>query len=108
MHTLKRRLYKRGSSFEVTIPMPILFGLDLESKHNITFYKKADKWLLLIDKKADSKQSITRNLYKRGSSYETTIPIQLILHLNPRKSYYVVFKFDNVWEVLFEEAKNEK
>ncbi|MCX8147246.1 MAG: hypothetical protein N3D84_02155 [Candidatus Woesearchaeota archaeon] len=33
----KRKLYKRGSSFETTIPMPMLFALDLSKKHNVVF-----------------------------------------------------------------------
>jgi len=46
MTTIRRKLYKRGSSFETTIPMPILFALDLKKKHNVlfTFDKKTSKW----------------------------------------------------------------
>lgn len=33
----KRKLYKRGSSFETTIPMPLLFALDKSKKHNVVF-----------------------------------------------------------------------
>ena len=33
----RRKLYKRGSSFETTIPKPLLFALDLKKKHNIIF-----------------------------------------------------------------------
>lgn len=34
---LRRKLYKRGSSFETTIPMPLLFALDKSKKHNVVF-----------------------------------------------------------------------
>ncbi len=34
---LKRKLYRRGSSFETTIPMPLLFSLDIKKKHNVLF-----------------------------------------------------------------------
>lgn len=34
---IKRKLYKRGSSFETTIPMPLLFALDKSQKHNVVF-----------------------------------------------------------------------
>ncbi len=34
---LKRRLYSRGSSYETTIPKPILFPLDLRRKHLVRF-----------------------------------------------------------------------
>lgn len=46
MVEFKRKLYKRGSSFETTIPMPMLFSLNLSKKHNIIFKldKKTNKW----------------------------------------------------------------
>jgi len=34
---LRRKIYRRGSSFETTIPMPLLFALDIKKKHNIVF-----------------------------------------------------------------------
>lgn len=37
MVELRRKLYKRGSSFETTIPMPMLFHLDLKKKHKVIF-----------------------------------------------------------------------
>jgi len=42
----RRKLYKRGSSFETTIPKPILFALDLKKKHNVVFSydSKANRW----------------------------------------------------------------
>ena len=44
----KRKLYKRGSSFETTIPMPLLFALDKEKKHNVIFSydPAANKWFI--------------------------------------------------------------
>ena len=47
-----------------------------------------------------------RKLYKRGSSYETTIPMPLLFALDKSKKYNVVFAFDdevNKWSVKFEE-----
>lgn len=46
MTTIRRKLYKRGSSFETTIPMPLLFALDMKKKHNVIFNfdKKTNKW----------------------------------------------------------------
>jgi len=43
---LRRKIYKRGSSFETTIPMPLLFALDMSKKHNIVFKfnQKESKW----------------------------------------------------------------
>ena len=49
-----------------------------------------------------------RKLYKRGSSYETTIPMPLLFALDKSKKYSVVFSFDpdnNKWFVKFEEIK---
>ncbi|MBD3310114.1 hypothetical protein GF351_02755 [Candidatus Woesearchaeota archaeon] len=51
-----------------------------------------------------------RKLYKRGGSYETTIPIQLLFALDKKKKHNVVFKFDpkaNRWYVKFEEREEE-
>ncbi len=45
----RRKLYTRGSSFETTIPMPLLFKLDLANKkYEVLFIydKEKDKWYL--------------------------------------------------------------
>ena len=44
----KRKIYERGSSFETTIPMPLLFALDINKKHNIIFKfnSKEKKWYI--------------------------------------------------------------
>lgn len=48
MTEIKRKLYKRGSSFETTIPMPIMFALDKGKKHNVVFKyeKNSNKWYI--------------------------------------------------------------
>ena len=49
-----------------------------------------------------------RKLYKRGSSYETTIPMPLLFALDKKKKYNVVFAYDDVenkWYVKFEDVK---
>ena len=56
-------------------------------------------------------QKFKRKLYKRGSSYETTIPMPLLFSLDPTKKYSVIFNYDsktNLWYISFEEVKNEK
>ena len=47
----KRKLYKRGSSFETTIPMPLLFALDLNKKYSVIFLYDADanKWYIKFE-----------------------------------------------------------
>jgi len=49
---LKRKLYKRGSSFETTIPMPLLFALEKKAKHNVIFSydDQANRWYIKFEK----------------------------------------------------------
>ena len=52
-----------------------------------------------------------RKLYKRGSSFETTIPMPILMLLDKKKKYNVVFAYDeeaNKWYVKFEEIGGEK
>ena len=49
-----------------------------------------------------------RKIYKRGSSYETTLPMPLLFSLDDKKKYYAVFRFDvktNRWYLDFEPIK---
>jgi hypothetical protein len=51
---------------------------------------------------------IRRKLYKRGSSFETTLPIPLIFTIDKSNKYNVVFTFDELnqrWYIGFEEIK---
>ncbi|MCH8003741.1 MAG: hypothetical protein IH934_03835 [Nanoarchaeota archaeon] len=47
----KRKLYRRGSSFETTIPMPLLFALDKNKKYNVVFQFDADanRWYVKFE-----------------------------------------------------------
>lgn len=49
----KRKLYKRGSSFETTIPMPILFALDKAKKYHVVFSydPSANKWYIKFEER---------------------------------------------------------
>jgi hypothetical protein len=51
MVEIKRKLYKRSSSFETTIPMPILFSNDLSKKQIVKFLFDAEKnrWYLEVE-----------------------------------------------------------
>ena len=53
MAEFKRKLYKRGSSFETTIPMPLLFALDKSKKHNVIFLydEEANKWYIKFEER---------------------------------------------------------
>jgi len=46
MVELRRKIYRRGSSFETTVPMPLLFALDMKKKHEVVFRfeKKTNRW----------------------------------------------------------------
>lgn len=52
MTVLKRKIYKRGSSFETTIPMPLLFAIDKSKKHNVLFKydAKSNRWYIDFEK----------------------------------------------------------
>ena len=59
MVEFRRKLYKRGSSFETTIPMPLLFALDTAQKHDVLFRfdSKAGRWYVEFEQameKADA------------------------------------------------------
>jgi hypothetical protein len=47
----RRKLYKRGSSYETTIPMPLLFALDKSKKYNVIFSldTEANKWFVKFE-----------------------------------------------------------
>ena len=53
----KRKLYRRGSSFETTIPMPILLMLDKSKKYNIIFAydEEANKWYIKFEEQGGRK-----------------------------------------------------
>ncbi|MEK6856596.1 MAG: hypothetical protein AABX49_01130 [Nanoarchaeota archaeon] len=55
-----RKIYKRGSSFETTIPMPLLFALDMKKKHNLIFKfnQKENRWYVEFeeDKNGEKKR----------------------------------------------------
>ncbi len=54
---------------------------------------------------------IRRKLYKRGSSFETTIPMPLLFAQDPSKRHYVVFKYEknsHRWYLDFEEIPEEQ
>lgn len=57
MVEFKRKLYKRGSSFETTIPMPILMLLDKNKRYNVVFAydEQANKWYIKFEERSDKK-----------------------------------------------------
>lgn len=53
MVEIKRKLYKRGSSFETTIPMPLLFAVDKTKKQQVVFKfdEEAKEWYIELEAK---------------------------------------------------------
>ncbi|MEK6922663.1 MAG: hypothetical protein AABX08_02580 [Nanoarchaeota archaeon] len=49
MKALKRKLYKRGGSYETTIPTPLLFGLDSSKKYLVVFNYDKGKWYITFE-----------------------------------------------------------
>ena len=48
MAEIRRKLYKRGSSFETTLPMPLVFAIDKSKKYNVVFIfdEETKRWYL--------------------------------------------------------------
>lgn len=63
MVEFKRKLYKRGSSFETTIPMPILMLLGKNKKYNVVFAydSEANKWYIKFEER-DEKKGLDKRL----------------------------------------------
>lgn len=57
MVEFKRKLYKRGSSFETTIPMPLLFALDKKKKYIAVFAydEESNKWYIKFEEQGGGK-----------------------------------------------------
>ena len=64
MVEFKRKLYKRGSSFETTIPMPLLFALDKKKKYNVVFAfdEEANKWYIKFEEFGGDKKGLDKRL----------------------------------------------
>lgn len=69
MVEFRRKLYKRGSSFETTIPMPLLFALDTTKKHDVMFKYDAhqDRWYVDFEQSSakGEKEGIAKKEKKR-------------------------------------------
>ena len=98
----RRNLYKRGHSYETTIPKFLLLGLDSKEKYDIVFEFKDNKWYIYFDlpKKEKDFNNIRRKLYSRGSSFEITIPKILLYNLDLSKKHSIIFKqYTKRWSI---------
>jgi hypothetical protein len=52
----RRKLYTRGSSFETTIPAPLLFSIDKKKKYDVlfVFQPETNQWTIKIDKRENN------------------------------------------------------
>lgn len=62
MYRFRRKLYTRGSSFETTIPMPILFSINKEKKHDVIFVYDQEKGKWYIELEEDSERTADNDL----------------------------------------------
>jgi hypothetical protein len=56
--SLKRKLYPRGGSFETTIPLQLLFSLDVKKKHNVVFEfdKDTGRWYIGFEEEKNNRK----------------------------------------------------
>ena len=56
--SLRRKLYPRGGSYETTIPLQLLFSLDLSKKNDIIFEfdPKSSKWFITFKESKGKKR----------------------------------------------------
>ena len=52
----RRKLYRRGSSYETTIPKPLLFSLDEALSYNVVFSYAQGKWLIDFEEDRDKRK----------------------------------------------------
>jgi hypothetical protein len=54
----RRKIYTRGSSYETTIPMPLLFSIDKGKKYTaiFVFEPESGKWVIRIEEETASKK----------------------------------------------------
>jgi len=59
---LKRRLYSRGSSYETTIPKPLLFSIDSGTPHDVLFIydREQGRWYIEIQEREGAKRGTRR------------------------------------------------
>lgn len=69
---LRRKLYSRGSSFETTIPMPLLFSLDFKQKHEVIFKYDSETKRWYIDFEESQPAKSTQQLRPAQQSKKNT------------------------------------
>lgn len=72
---IRRKLYTRGSSFETTIPMPLLFSVDKSKKHEVVFEfdPKTNRWYVNIEENQKKKESTKKTTTPKKRSVQIGI-----------------------------------
>jgi hypothetical protein len=65
--SFKRKLYTRGSSYETTIPIQMLFSIDISQKHDVIFEfdKKNNKWYIHFEQALTKDSTVKKSRGKR-------------------------------------------
>jgi len=60
MVEFRRRLYKRGSSFETTMPLPLLFSLSSDKKYDVVFNYDArlGRWYINFEERQEKQKAV--------------------------------------------------
>jgi len=61
---LKRKLYSRGGSYETTMPIQMLFSLDLTKKHEVIFEfdNNTKRWFVMFEEYDKEKRNSKKKL----------------------------------------------
>ena len=92
----RRKLYKRGSSYETTIPMLLLFALDKDKKYKFVF-DSAEKFLNEIIDEHKLDHSIIKGLMLHQQKFEDLFDAlrRLIVSLQNRGMMSRAIQFEN-------------
>lgn len=61
--SLRRKLYPRGGSYETTIPIQLLFDLNLDTPHDVIFEFDSEnkKWYVWFEESKKTKKKKSKN-----------------------------------------------
>ena len=70
--SFKRKLYGRGGSYETTIPIQMLFSLDLSKKYDVVFEfdAKLNKWVVDFERFEEDSRQVASKIKKNKKSHK--------------------------------------
>lgn len=109
------KLWRRSDrSFATTIPLPLLFKLNLDDKHTVewSYDSKSSQWSVDFIENKKVKKGIGTKIYtllwKRSQkSYGTTLPHPVIMYLDEIKNHEVEWEYDpkiSKWTIKLKEV----